>query len=175
MVRWTGAGWEPANVSANQALVLQQPLTPPVRVTFVVRVNGTTCDEVFIGLVGTNESIFNDSPSAGLFVSNDLEATFNVAPTPTSFALPIGEQLRAPNEFARLTVTVDGASAQLLVDGEGPHDDDLRPVFGDAAMYPAVQVGGGCSVDLDAVWATPSGLPAATVAVEPAVTLKLAF
>jgi hypothetical protein len=164
-----------ANVADNQALVLQTPLVPPVLVTFLARVNGAICDEVFIGLAGNDEAIFNDPPSAGLFVVNDLQSSFDVAPTADSFPEPVGETLRAPTAFARITVHVDGARASLAIDGEGTGEDDLRPPFEDASMFAAVQVGGACSVDLDAVWATPMPAPAPTVAAEAPITLQLLF
>ncbi len=168
------------NIADNQAVVLQQALLPPVALTFVLRVNGVTCDEVFVGLVGHDDSIFNDAPSAGLFVSTDLSAELQVAPTTGSLPQPVGSGTRARNAFVRLTIAVDRTHAVLVVDdGDAPitvKEDALRPPF-DAVtpMYVGLQVGGACSIDVDSVWSTAAVLPMSTVAAEPKVQLNLAY
>lgn len=167
-------------VGDNTTVIWRQGLVPPIDVTFRARVNGTTCGEVFIGLVGDDDVGFNP-PSAGFFVSADLATVGEVAPTATSN--PTG--LSSPRVFSeqatvlhRFRVQADGATVRFFVD-DVVFDErtDLRPPFDpEAPLFPTVQVGGACSVDLEAVWVTP--LPSATsptVSAEAPVLLNITF
>jgi hypothetical protein len=83
-----------------------------------------------------------------------------------------------PNALHRFRIQVDGAAVRFLVD-DVVFDEriDLRPAFAsDAELFPMVQMGGDCSLDVDAVWVTP--LPvvdAPTVSAEPVVLLNTTY
>lgn len=164
------------NVADGQALALDVPLVPPVLAVLVARLNGVTCDEVFLGLVGDERSVFEVPPEAGLFVGDDLAAVARVAPTADSTPTDVGDGLTAVNAMARTVVAVDGASVSITHDDTVAFADaDLRPPFGADPLYLAVQVGGACSVDVDAVWTTPLPQPLPVVTVQPPVNFNLAF
>jgi len=167
-------------VGDNVQVSWRQELVPPISVTFLARVNGLTCDEVFVGLTGRAAVGFN-TPSAGFFVDDDLLTIAEVAPTEDSNPTPLSEPRifsEQPNALHRFTIAVDGATARFSVDDVVFDErDDLRPAFADdAPLFPVVQVGGACSVDVEALWAT--GLPQTpppTVTVGPAILFNSTF
>ncbi|MBI1946120.1 MAG: hypothetical protein HYS27_10510 [Deltaproteobacteria bacterium] len=164
------------NVADNQAIVLQAPLVPPVLAVLVARINGATCDEVFLGLVGDDRALFQVPPEAGIFVGSNLQGTAQLAPTSDSTPTDVGDGLTVVNAMARTVVAIDGGA--VLVEHAGATafaDPDLRPPFGADPLYLAVQVGGACSVDVDAVWTTPLPQPFPTVTVEAPVDFNLAY
>ena len=150
-------------IGDNVKVVWRGGLAPPLSVTFRARINGLTCREVFFGLTSQASASF-EVPSAGFFVDTDLLAFGEIAPgagdTPTPISVPtlINEQ---PGALHRYTVTVDAGAVRLLVDDVlFAERTGLRPGFDPTALLPTVEVGGDCSVDVDAVWVTP--LPTAT-------------
>lgn len=164
------------NVADNQAVVLRAPLVPPVLAVLVARVNGATCDEVFLGLVGDDRALFQVPPEAGLFVGSGLAGTVQLAPTTDSTPTDVGGGVTVTNAMARTLVAIDGGG--VLVEHAGTTaftDPDLRPPFGADPLYLAVQVGGACSVDVEAVWTTPLPQPFPAVTVEPPVDFNLAY
>lgn len=168
------------SIGEGVTVIWRRGFVPPVDITFRARVNGTTCDEVFVGLTGADNVGFNP-PSAGFFVSADLLTIAEVAPlstsNPTGLSPPrtFSEQ---PNATHRFRVQVDGEVVRLLVD-DVVFDErrDLRPAFdAEAELFPTIQVGGACSVDVDTVWVTP--LPSAappTLSAESPVQLNVTF
>jgi hypothetical protein len=165
-----------ALVPAGGALVLSQGFAPPLQATVVARLNGATCDEVFIGFTGDEDALFDVPPSAGLFVDVDLQASARIAPTADSVPTDVGTPGRGANRFARTTVAVDGGAVRIAVDEEVFVDDaDVRPPFGAAPLFLAVQVGGSCSVDVDALWLTPLPLPPPEVSAAASTTFDLSF
>ncbi len=152
------AGESEVTIGDNVKVVWRAGLAPPISVTFRARINGLTCREVFLGLTSQASASF-EVPSAGFFVDTDLLAVGEIAPgvgdTPTalSAAQLISEQ---PGALHRYTVTVDAGAVRLLVD-DVLFDEraDLRPGFGPSKLLPTVEVGGDCSVDVDAVWLSP--------------------
>ena len=164
------------NVADGQAIALDVPLVPPVLAVLVARLNGVTCDEVFLGLVGDERSVFEVPPEAGLFVGDDLAAVARVAPTPDSTPTDVGDGLSVGNALTRTVVAVDGGAVSIRHGDEVAFaDPDVRPPFGADPLYLAVQVGGACSVDVDAVWTTPLPQPLPAVTVEAPVNFNLAF
>lgn len=164
------------NVADNQAILLQAPLVPPVLAVLVARVNGATCDEVFLGLIGDDRALFEVPPEAGVFVGNDLASVARVAPTPDSTPTDVGDGVSVGNAMARTVIAVDGAAVSIVHDDAVAFADaDLRPPFGADPLYLAVQVGGACSVDVDAVWTTPLPQPLPAITVQPPVNFNLAF
>jgi hypothetical protein len=160
------------SIGENVTVIWRQGFRPPVDVTFRARFNGLTCDEVFVGLTGDDAVGFNP-PSAGFFVSADLLTVAEVAPlstsNPTGLSPPrtFSDQ---PNATHRFRIQVDGEVIRTLVD-DVVFDErrDLRPAFDpEAELFPTIQVGGECSVDIDALWVTP--LPATA---PPVVTAEL--
>lgn len=165
-----------ARIADNQALVLQRPLTGPVLATVLARVNGTTCDDVFIGLVGDDRSLFTVPPTAGFFVDTDLQGSVLLAPTadPNSVPTPVAT-LAASTALERYIVAVDASGVQVRVNDQILYEElDQRPPFDPAVpLHLAIQVGGACSVDVEAVWVTPLPLPAPTVSAGPLVNFQL--
>jgi hypothetical protein len=163
-----------ATVGDNQRLTSIAALAPPVQATFVLRVNGLTCDEVFVGLVADPEASFPLPPMAGLFVDQDLNGALRVGPEETSTPQDFGD-VRAPTGVARLTVGVDHDRVSAALDGAAFADEEVRPGFGDDPLFVRVQVGGVCTVDVLAAWTTPSPLPGPAVEADAPVTLQLAY
>ncbi len=162
------------NVGDEQAVVLRRQLTPPVLMTALVRINGRDCGQVFVGLIGDDQSLFNVGPSAGVFVSDQLAAAAQVAPDENSTPTPLGDSFVATNSFARVTVAVDGGGVFVGSDDTVAYQEsDLRPPFSDAPMFAAIQVHGACSVDVDALWTTPLPQPLPVVAAADAVHFQL--
>lgn len=168
------------NVPDGVTVIWRKGMVPPVDVTFRARVNGLTCDEVYLGLTGKDAIGFNP-PSAGFFMESDLVTVAEVAPTAESNPTPLSEATifsEQPNALHRFRIQVDGAAVRFLVD-DVLFDErvDLRPAFAaDAALFPMVQMGGDCSLDVDAVWMT--SLPvfgAPTVRAEPVVSLNTTY
>lgn len=145
-------------IGDNVKVVWRQGLALPLSVTFRARINGLTCREVFFGLTSSASASF-EVPSAGFFVDDDLLAFGEIAPlatdspTPLSTAKVISEQ---PGALHRYTVTVDASAVRFLVD-DVLFDErtGLQPGFDPTPLLPTVEVGGDCSVDVDAVWITP--------------------
>jgi hypothetical protein len=168
------------NVPDGVTVIWREALSPPVDVTFRARVNGLTCDEVYLGLTGRDAVGFNP-PSAGFFMERDLLTVAEVAPTAASTPRPLSEATifsEQPSALHRFRIQVDGAAVRFLVD-DVVFDErvDLQPAFAnDAPLFAMVQLGGDCSLDVDAVWATP--LPAVgtpTVSAEPLVLLNTTY
>ena len=162
------------NVGQQQSIVLKQPFTPPVTATALVRVNGVTCDKVFVGFIGDDRSLFAVGPSAGVFVDQDLASTAQIAPDAASVPTAVGAPFTSTTGFARASVAVDGGGVQIGVDDNVAYlESDLRPPFANAPLYLAILVGGACSVDVDAVWVTPLPQPAPTVTAAGIVRFQL--
>lgn len=151
-------------VGDNQKVVWRNGLAPPLSVTFRARINGITCREVFLG-VTANDSASFDLPAAGFFVDDDLQATGQFAPIA---AAQIIEDISAPkliddqpNALHRYSITVDDTSLTFFVDDvEFDVRGGLTTPFEPTKLLPTVEVGGDCTVEVDAVWVTP--LPTAT-------------
>jgi hypothetical protein len=168
------------NVPDNVTVIWRGGFVPPVDVTFRARVNGLNCDEVYLGLTGAERVGFNP-PSAGFFMRQDLLTVGEVAPTAESNPTPLSDPTifsEQPNALHRFRVQADGGSVRFLVD-DILFDErtDLRPPFAaDTRLFPMVQMGGSCSVDVDAVWVTPlPSAPSPTVSVEAPVQLNITF
>jgi hypothetical protein len=165
------------DVVDNVKVVWRTELQPPFSVTFRARVNGLTCDEVFLGVASSANAAFTP-PSAGFFVDEDLATVGEVL-------LPDGaaRTLSTPRIFAdvpgdehRFTVVVDGAAVRFLVDDVVFDEaDDIDPAFGDEPLFATVQVGGTCSVTVDAVWATSLPFVAPTVRAAAPVLLNITY
>ncbi|MDP2345889.1 MAG: hypothetical protein Q8O67_33425 [Deltaproteobacteria bacterium] len=162
-------GESQVNIGDNTKVVWRAGLEPPLSVTFRARINLLTCREVFMGLTSSASSSF-EVPSAGFFVDTDLLAVAEIAPgagdTPQGLSAPtlINE---SPTELHRFTVTVDDNAVRLLVD-DVVFDErsDLQPGFDAVKLLPTIEVGGDCSVDVDAVWLSPLPTKTPTVVAE---------
>jgi hypothetical protein len=168
------------NVPDGATVIWREGLSLPVDVTFRARVNGLTCDEVYLGLTGRDAVGFNP-PSAGFFMERDLLTEAEVAPTAESTPRPLSEATifsEQPSALHRFRIQVDGAAVRFLVD-DVVFDErlDLQPAFAnDAPLFAMVQLGGDCSLDVDAIWATPlpvAGTP--VVSAEPLVLLNTTY
>jgi hypothetical protein len=161
------------NVADNQSIVLRQSFAPPAHLSLRARVNGVTCDEVFLGFIGDEQSRFPVGPGAGVFVARDLAGAVLVAPSADSVPASVAN-LAVRNAFARYDITVDENALRVSIDGVLVYEDlDLRPPFSGGRMHPAVLVGGACSVDVDSLWVTPLPLPAPVVSAGDLVQFQL--
>jgi hypothetical protein len=161
----------------NVTVAWRTELRGPVEVTFRARVNGITCDEVFLGLTSSASAAFAP-PSVGFFIDNDLATVAEVI-TPTGAARELSPARvfsEVPGDEHRFSVLVDGARVRLSVD-DVVFDtaEDIDPVFGDTPLFATVQVGGTCSVTVDAVWATPRPFATPTVRAEAPVLLNITY
>jgi len=173
------AGDSLVSVGDNVTVLWRQGFAPPISLTFKARVVGLNCEEVFIGVTGADRLGFNP-PSAGFFIDDDLQAYAEVAPTATSNPTPLSEPRafsESPTALHRFTIDVDAAVVRLSVDGVVFDErSDLRPAFEeDAELFPTVQVGGACAIEVEAMWITPLPAKAPTVRVEPLVDLNLTY
>ena len=146
-------------VGDNQKVVWRNGLVPPLSLTFRARINGLTCREVFFGVTASDTASF-ELPAAGFFVDDDLLTTAQFAPVAAAGFLEdisapklIDEQ---PNALHRYTITLDDTSLSFAVD-DVVFDvrDGLTTPFEPTQLLPTVEVGGDCTVDVDAVWLTP--------------------
>jgi hypothetical protein len=167
-------------IGDNVTVIWRQALTLPIELTFRARVNGLSCEEVFVGLTG-NDAVGFNPPSAGFFLGPDLGTVGEVYATADA---AVATELSPPRVFSevptalhRFTVQADGATVRLLIDDVVFDESaDLRPTFDNAVpMFATVQVGGACSIDVDAMWATP--LPAALplLTVQEPIRLNITF
>lgn len=166
------------NVGDNESIVLDRPLTGPVQATVLARVNGVNCTEVFVGFAGDENAAFAVPPAAGLFidvVGGDLTGTALVGPVPVQQGGQLEERGALPVSGAlmRITVNVDAANVRVLVNDAVVVDEALSTPFPADPLYFAIHVGGACSLDVDALWITPSPLPPPTVVMGPLVELAL--
>lgn len=164
------------NIGDNQSLVLATPLTPPLLVTAVARVNAVNCTEVFLGFSGDEDAAFALPPAAGLFVDAGLTATARIGPVPVADGGQLEDRGSLPlaTAFMRVTVAVDGAGVRVLVNDDVVLDETaLRPPFPSDRLYFAIHVGGACSLDVDTLWITPLPLPSPLVTAGPLVELSL--
>ena len=167
------------NIPDNVGVIWRNGFVPPISLTFKARVIGLNCEEVFVGVTGADRIGFNP-PSAGFFIDDDLQAYAEVAPTSTSNPTPLSAAKafsETPNALHRFTIDVDGEVVRLSIDGVVFDErSDLRPAFAaDAELFPTVQVGGACSIDVEAVWITPLPATAPTVRAEPQVDLNITY
>ncbi|MBM4281859.1 MAG: hypothetical protein FJ137_14255 [Deltaproteobacteria bacterium] len=162
----------------NTTVIWRVQTGSPSSVTFRARINGVTCDQVFLGFTSSGTSPFV-SPSAGFFLGDDLQTTADVIASPTQPAQPADPPRRfaeAPGAEHRFTIVVDGSRVRLVVDDVVFAElKDIDPPFGAAPLFPTVQVGGACSVSVDAVWVTPLPFVRPVVQAEPAVVLDLNY
>lgn len=183
ILRGTGGGPRVSegnvNVGDNQSLVLATPLSPPVQVTALARVNGVNCTEVFIGFTGDEDAAFALPPAAGLFidqVGNDLAGVARIGPVPVDDGGQLEDRggVDIGGALMRVTVNLDGPGVRVLVDEAVVLDEGaLVPAFPADPVYFAVHVGGACSLDIDTLWITPLPLPPPSVTVGPLVELSL--
>ena len=166
------------DVVDNVKVVWSAGVPSPASVTFRARVNGLTCDEVFLGFTSSANASFSP-PSAGFFIDQDLQATADVYADPNQPAQPaVAPRLFAevPGDLHRFTVSVDGARVRLLVDDTLFEElDGIDPAFADTPLLPTVQVGGTCSVTVDAVWVTPLPYERPKVSASDAVPLNITY
>lgn len=159
------------NVADNVKLVWRDGLVPPLTVTFRARINGTTCDEVFLGLTADDGPSFS-APSAGFFIDTDLATVGEVAPTADSVPTALSSPAPLDTAQRRYSITVDNDDVRFSVDGVVFDErQDLRPPFEPTRLLPTVEVGGTCSVDVDAVWMSPLPFVAPALRGEPVISL----
>ncbi len=161
------------NISDNQLVIFRAELVPPVTLTFRARINGSTCDQTFLGLYGDDAIASYAPPSAGLFIGVDLSADLEVAPNPQANPTRAGTPRALDTALHRFTIAVDVDRVEAYVDDGLIGELDLPGGFLAERLYAAVDVDGACSVDVEAVWATPYGLPAPVVTAEDVVTFQL--
>jgi hypothetical protein len=165
-------------VTDNASVVWREGTASPVSVTFRARVNGISCDQVFLGLTSASDAVFV-SPSAGFFMQSDLQAIAEVIAAPNLLPMSSGAPRafsEVPNDEHRFTVSVEGSRARFEVDGVLFEEIvDIDPPLSAGPLFPTVQVGGTCSVTIDAVWSTTLPLERPTVVAEPTISLNITY
>ncbi len=172
-------GESKVGVGDNVTVIWRAGFVPPLSVTFKARVIGLNCQEVFVGVTGADRIGFNP-PSAGFFIDTDLQTTAEVAPTTTSNPTPLSAARlfsESPNSLHRFTVDVDGDFVRLAIDGVVFDERaELRPAFdADVSLFPTVQVGGACSIEIETMWVTPLPAKAPVVSVEDRIDLNIIY
>lgn len=161
-------------VADNQLVIWRTPLQPPFAVVFRARFDGTTCDQVFLGVYGDDAVATYAAPSAGLFVGADLQADGDVAPGPADEPTPLGAPTTLDTALRRYAIHVDVDRFEVFRDDASLGALDLpRGFTAPDGMFPAVDVDGACSVTVDAVWATPLPLPRPVIRAEAVVGFRL--
>lgn len=141
-------------VKDNEQLVSTLPLEPPFSLTWKGRINGVSCEQVYVGLVSDDEPGFLP-PSAGYFVGANLEAFLEVAPTEESVPQqpPDLSSVRLDTAMHRYQLDVGDERVRFVLDGELLGETTtLR--FGGENLHFVVDVDGECSYELDLVHAT---------------------
>jgi hypothetical protein len=163
------AGDGVVEVVDNTTVIWRLARAGPLSVTFRARINGLTCDQVFLGVTSSGTQPFV-SPSAGFFVDEDLQTKGEVIASPTKPpepAQPPRVFSEVPGDEHHFTIDIDGDRARFVVDDVVFEElTGIDPPLGDGPLFPTVQVGGTCSVSVDAVWVTPLPFEQPTVAAE---------
>lgn len=162
------------NVADNQKLVRLDALAPPFSLTVRGRINGATCDQLYLGLVSDPGAGF-EPPSAGFFVTGNLTAALEVAPTATSVPQQPSdlESIGLDTAEHRFRLDVGDGGVRFVLDGETVGEPRLSPRFAGEALYLIVDVDGACSFDLNRLFVTPLPFTHPTVTAEEKVEFEL--
>jgi hypothetical protein len=144
------------NVADNQKLVRLTELVPPFSLTARGRINGATCDQLFVGLVSDPGAGF-EPPSVGYYVTGALMADLEVAPTAASVPQQPSdlEQVALDTAEHRFRIDVGSGGVRFAIDGEVVGEPRLSPRFAGDTLYFMIDVDGACSFDLTRLFVTP--------------------
>lgn len=151
-------------------LFLLEPIEPPFSLTFVMRLNGVTC-QPFMG-VQADDVQGAAPPYAGFLFNDQLQATLDVLPSANSGA-PDRDfvSLDSPGALHRYSVEVNDGRVRLWLDDEPfAERTDLLPPMADQPYYVTVDVDGDCSLELQSLWWTRLPFDTPMVRAEDAVT-----
>lgn len=161
--RWNsfGTGGPPTvsggrvNVADNQKLVSTVALTPPFSLTWKGRVNGVTCDALFVGLTSDDGAGF-EPPSVGFFVEQDLATILEVGPAADSVPQqpPDLDAIVLDTALHRFELDVGSQKVRFSVDGEVVGEPSTLRFLGEQ-LYFTIDVDGACSFDLEVLHASP--------------------
>jgi hypothetical protein len=82
-----------------------------------------------------------------------------------------------PTALHRFTIDVQGTAVRLSIDDVvfDERDDLDQPFAADAPLFPTVQVGGACSLDVETVWATALPITRPTVKAEALIDFNFLY
>lgn len=143
------------NVADNQRLVSRVGLAPPFSLTFKGRINGVTCDALYVGL-NSDDGVSDAYPSVGFFVRQDLATLLEVAPTEDSVPQqpPDLDDITLDTALHRFQLDVGSQKVRFGVDGELVGEPATLRFEGEE-LYFTIDVDGACSFDLEVVHASP--------------------
>lgn len=142
-------------VRDNQQLVSTLALTPPFSLTFKGRINGVTCDAVYLGLTSAPR-LGLSPPSLGFFVEANLVTKLEVGPAEVSTPQqpPDLESISLDTALRRYRLDAGSESVRFAVDGEVV-GEPKGLFFEGEELYFTVDVDGACSFDLELIHASP--------------------
>jgi hypothetical protein len=160
-------------VKDNEQLVSTRPLVPPFSLTWKGRINGVSCEQVYVGLMSDDEPGFHP-PSAGFFIGAGLEAFLEVAPTEESVPQqpPDLSSVRLDTATRRYRIDVGDERVRFLLDGEVLGETETLRFEGESLHF-VVDVDGACSYELELVHATEQPFVIPTLRTEPVVEYQL--
>ena len=152
-------------IADNQMMVLSEGLSLPFDVAFKLRVNGSSCENVFWGLKGTKTQSF-DPPMLGFNVGTDREMSFEVYPQTESLAPELTDLAQMDTVLRTYRIHAGEGSIRIYRDQELlaaiPLDTSLDA---EATYYPYLDVDGECSIEIRNFWATST--PVGSVKITP--------
>lgn len=161
------------NVADNQRLVSRVGLAPPFSLTFQGRINGVTCEALYVGL-NSDDGVSDAYPSVGFFVQQGLATLLEVAPTENSVPQqpPDLDDITLDTALHRFRLDVGSQKVRFSVDGEVVGEPaGLR--FQGEDLYFTVDVDGACSFDLELVHASPLPFARPALRAEEAVVYEI--
>jgi hypothetical protein len=174
--RFFGTGGAPLHgegrvvVADNQKLVLRTRLAPPFSLTARGRINGVTCQQVYVGLTASDGVSF-EPPSVGFWMNNGLEAQLEVAPQEVSEPRYVGSA-QLDTAMRRYRIDVGDQSVRWALDDEVLGEPEGLRFLGEELFF-RVEVGGACSFELDTLWVTPLPFVHPTLRAEPVVEYRI--
>jgi hypothetical protein len=162
------------NIADNQKIAHGTGLAPPFSVVARGRINGNTCDQVFVGVVSDDGAGF-EPPSAGFFVQQNLATILEVGPAPQSVPQqpPDLEGITLDTAEHRFRIDVGPRTVRFWLDDEPLGSPELVPPFAGETLYFMVDVDGACSFDLTRLMVSPLPFATPEVRAEGAVAYEI--
>lgn len=161
------------NVADNQQIVSTLALEPPFSLTFKGRLNGVTCEAVYLGLT-SDDRLGLTTPSLGFFVESGLVTQLEVGPAAVSTPQqpPDLDEITLDTALHRFRLDVGSQKVRFSVDGEVV-GEPKGLLFAGEQLYFTVDVDGACSFDLELVHASPLPFARPALRAEDAVLYEI--
>ena len=160
-------------VADNQMMVLSEGLTLPFDVSFKLRVNGSSCENVFWGLKGGKNQSF-DPPMLGFNVGTDRDMSFEVYPRSDSLAPEITDLAQMDTVLRTYRIHAGTTSIRIYRDQDLLAAIPLETLLEEeGTYYPYLDVDGDCSIEIRNFWATSTPVGSVKITPESPVDFQL--